>query len=636
MASKILYSGGILACDADNNVSVYKHGNDDPTYRQEFSDMFIDTDGNIKTTAKNPTDADAYVLYTDSSNVETLHVFESKCSPKMKCTYKRGASDTIKLLNYTDNIWSKDIDDGKMTVLVDYNKGERIKDEYVFKGSQTAVTISYDFVEDDNVGYPNQTTASMFGASEDGSISPVTALTECELPCEMRIITNRTFANCYSLTSYTKTPEFIQEIDESAFSECSRLPKISFGKCTKLHNSCFQGCAAATTLEIVGLTSETDGNTGHISTENMCGMTKIPDNAFKACTNLSRTIIGDTPYENSIVIPNGIEEIGMSSFADCSAFSDLYLNGVETIGEGAFSDAISLTSISGFGTVTTIGDNAFQYCTYLSSMDDTSNVSTLGVASFYGCTSLPSFDFTNVTSVPKDCFNGDTSLTSLTNTNGVTSIGENAFSSCSNLLSFDGSSAKDIAAAAFYNCTNLNSITLPSSFQIISIGDSAFERCTSLTSFVVEQVSGVHIGKSAFKGCTSLSNVRIMQAEGESLFLQKESFGDCTSLTAITFDTIVISASNDTFANCHALKEINLAIETYTRLNLQNTNGCFNSIPSSSSSPIEVTIRSLAVCTTLSYAFASSQSIVFYVPSNLINDYITTYIDETQWTFEEL
>ena len=628
MASKILYSGGILACDADNNVSVYKHGNDDPTYRQEFSDMFIDTDGNIKTTAKNPTDADAYVLYTDSSNVETLHVFESKCSPKMKCTYKRGASGTIKLLNYTDNIWSKDIDDGKMTVLVDYNKGERIKDEYVFKGSQTAVTISYDFVEDDNVGYPNQTTASMF--------MDVTALTECELPCEMRKISNNTFNGCTNLTSYTKTPEFIEEINISAFSECGSLPKISFGKCTKLYNSCFQGCAAATTLEIVGLTRVTGGTTGHISTENMCGMTKIPDNAFNDCTSLSSTIIGDTPYENSIVIPNGIEEIGMSSFENCSNFSDLYLNGVETIGDNAFYGCQELTNISGFGTVTTIGDNAFQYCTNLSSMDDTSNVSTLGVASFYGCTSLPSFDFTNVTSVPKDCFNGDTSLTSLTNTNRVTSIGENAFSSCSNLLSFDGSSAKDIAAAAFYDCTNLNSITLPSSFQVISIGDSAFERCTSLTSFVVEQVSGVHIGESAFKGCTSLSSVRIMQDEGENLFLQKESFGDCTSLTAITFDTIVISASNDTFANCHALKEINLAIETYTRLNLQNTNGCFNSIPSSSSSPIEVTIRSLAVCTTLSYAFASSQSIVFYVPSNLINDYITTYIDETQWTFEEL
>ena len=234
--TKILYCGGIVTCD-ENNHSKYKHGNDSPEYRNEFASLFIDGNTNdVITSATNPTDADAYILVRelDSGTVrsENLHVFESKCSPRMKCKYRRSTTQTIQLINENTHVWSKDIDEGKMTAMVHYNDGERIKNTYKFPTTEkTDVTVTYDFVEGNL--FPNQTTAAMFDNCD--------SLVECELPCEMRVISDNTFRGCVSLTSYTKSPEFIESIGTSAFQNCTSLKEILIPEFASISTSSFAG-----------------------------------------------------------------------------------------------------------------------------------------------------------------------------------------------------------------------------------------------------------------------------------------------------------------------------------------------------------------------------------------------------------
>jgi len=192
-----------------------------------------------------------------------------------------------------------------------------------------------------------------------------------------------------------------------------------------------------------------------------------------------------TGRDNHVIIPDGVMEIGNSSFNKCFHLNSVAIpSSVTTIGAGAFAGCGGLKSITIPDSVTEIGGGAFKRCT---------------------------------------------ELTSITIPHGITSINYNLFSDCTalkNIIIPD--SVTKIENEAFLRCTALKNIIIPDS--VTKIGCRAFLRCTALTNIIIPH--GItSIGDQLFCDCTALTNIKIP----DSVWLiNYGAFSKCTGLTSIS------------------------------------------------------------------------------------------------------
>ncbi len=240
------------------------------------------------------------------------------------------------------------------------------------------------------------------------------------------------------------------------------------------------------------------------------GVTEIGDNAFDGCSSLT-----------SVTIPDGVTKIGESAFDGCSSLTSVTIpESVTEICDLAFSDCNSLTSVTIPESVTEICDWAFDGCSSLTSVTIPESVTKIGESAFADCRSLTSVTIPeSVTEICDWAFNGCRSLTSVTIPEGVTKIGEGAFLDCSSLTSVTiPKGVTGICDWAFQDCASLTSVTIPKG--VTEIGAGAFSLCASLTSVTIPE--GVtYIGGSAFYGCSSLTSVTIpasVNIVGENAF----------------------------------------------------------------------------------------------------------------------
>ena len=178
----------------------------------------------------------------------------------------------------------------------------------------------------------------------------------------VKVIGDRTFKGCYSLTSIN-IPDGVTNIGDFAFTECRSLTCINIpSRVTNIGEGAFAFCISLTNIDIPN------------------NVTNIGEGAFYFCKSLT-----------NINIPNNVTNIGDKTFHNCCSLTNINIpSGVTNIGVYAFSWCKSLTSINIPNSVTNIGDLAFRGCYSLTSINIPNSVTNIGKSAFWGCSSLPS------------------------------------------------------------------------------------------------------------------------------------------------------------------------------------------------------------------------------------------------------
>ena len=339
---------------------------------------------------------------------------------------------------------------------------------------QNCCFLKKDFVNNSSLdAEENGYWGALVGESEvDGLIIQETTVVGCRknvttisIPDYITNIGNNAFYDCSSLTSIT-IPNSVTSIGTSAFSKCSSLSKTNY--------------------------------TGDIAA--WCEI-KFGGGSANPIYNLRKFYINDQEI-NDLVIPNTVDSIQNYAFYYCSSLTSVTIpNSVKSIGERAFFFCNSLTSVILGNSVTSIGNSAFRNCNSLTSVKIPNSVVSIGEEAFCWCSSLTSVSIgDSVTYLGDAVFRNCGSLDSITIGNSVTSIGESAFYNCSSLTSITiPNSVTSIGKDAFSLCTSLTSVSIGNS--VTSIGKNAFYYCPLLNTLYVEAVNPPHLEESVFEGC---------------------------------------------------------------------------------------------------------------------------------------
>lgn len=190
--------------------------------------------------------------------------------------------------------------------------------------------------------------------------------------------------------------------------------------------------------------------------------------------NLKGTIVSNT-YGNGkgvIVFEDDLTEIWERAFYGKKHLIGITIpEGVINIGDSSFYDC-SIVEINVPNRVTTIGNGAFQSCRNLIKITIPENISTIGTRAFDSCDSL-----TEITIPPK-----------------VSVINSYTFQSCTNLSEVTISEGlTEICIGAFSYCSSLLEITIPESVTYLW---TAFNGCNNLESFYNKATNPQYIGES--------------------------------------------------------------------------------------------------------------------------------------------
>ena len=238
------------------------------------------------------------------------------------------------------------------------------------------------------------------------------------------------------------------------------------------------------------------------------GVTNIGEYAFFDCSALTNiTIPGSVKYIGfyavygcrsllSITIPEGVTALGPSALSNCGLISVTLPESLTSIGAGAFGSCFDLKNVSIPNAVTSIGSSAFSYCIALTSITIPASVANICVAPFRYCWALTEIRVNeNNAAYCNDeygvLFNKDktelieapenAALEDYTIPQSVTYIKDYAFFCCKALKCFTiPASVANIDERAFLSCDNLKSVVFEGDAP--SVGSEAFYTRDELTS----------------------------------------------------------------------------------------------------------------------------------------------------------
>ena len=302
---------------------------------------------------------------------------------------------------------------------------------------------------------------------------------------------------------------------------------------------------------------------------------KISDGAFQNCTGIT-----------SIVIPDSVISIGVSTFSGCTSLAEITVSpdnknyssvdgvlfnkdGSELIVYPKGNGRSAYTVPDG---VTSIGDSVFSGCTSLTEIVIPDSVTSIGGFAFSGCTSLSKVDLPKtLTTIEAGTFRDCTSLKEIVIPDSVTEIRSKweyngcygAFSNCISLESITiGSGVESLGDEWIASCRRLENITVsPENKTYSSVDGVLFNKDKSellaypignkRSSYTIPD--GVEkIGKKAFYGCRYIETLTIPASVKE---IEDSALGNCYDIRTINYlgtreqwKEVVIGADNYMFA----------------------------------------------------------------------------------------
>ena len=438
------------------------------------------------------------------------------------------------------------------------------------------------------------------------------------MPKSVTKAARETFMGC-SLLQEVEYPSGLKQIEDMAFSGCSRLRSFDVGQSNSIGVSAFYNCM--TLEEIEGL-----GHVKYIGKEAFSGCTalkgnangalvleqvdSIPEQAFYGCSMLSNVRLSAKLYSlgqkafsgckslTAIQLPESLKALPAETFADCSSLQQVIYssslrqvdaesfknsawmdnlpveNGIKYMGHIALAydtnsgvAATSPATLTFREGTTTIADRFgntiyYEHKNNVTAVEFPSTLRRIGDQAFYRSyydTSLPIATLSlpeGLEEIGTYAFAGAASLTKLTLPENLKHIGDGAFSECQKLTQVVYHTKDAESQNLFENCKSLEKVTIGAKVQRLPNG--IFSGCTNLLIVQSDDRTDdipLEIGASAFNNCTTLTR---LQFPANISAIGSNAFARCTSLSSFEIPQRVTTIESNTFYGCTGLTSVQL------------------------------------------------------------------------------
>lgn len=385
-------------------------------------------------------------------------------------------------------------------------------------------------------------------------------------------IGNSAFKDCTKLSKITFGKNVLI-VEVSAFKNCANLTELDLGSnLTTINEDALYGCTSLTSITLPrSVTTVTDpfskctslteitlpvsmvykdsyvwDNPSNIRTINLImGNDKTGSFGDVVGTRTSDDIDGlwykSTEAIETVTVEEGIIRIPDWCFSGCSKLTTIKLpESIQSIGSHAFSNCSSLETLNFPEGLTEIGGVAFSGCESLTAIKIPNSVSCLKIWTFARCTSLQEISIPVTCYIEdKDCFE-ETYPKKIVYTRGTTGVFPNPQTEGIN------SSMYTTAVPWDYSTDSVTEVVFENGVK--NIPDFLFYNCTTLSNVTLPDTL-TEIGDYSFLGCTALKNISLpddLNAIGVGCFSK-------SGLEKIILPQNLSDIGYGTFYNCRAL-----------------------------------------------------------------------------------
>ncbi len=374
-------------------------------------------------------------------------------------------------------------------------------------------------------------------------------VTSVSVGINVKTIAKNAFYNCRMLQTVT-LPEGMESIDMNAFYSCTSLHTIDL----------------PSTLKTIGDYSFY-GDNGLVSVTIPASVTAIGLNPYGSCLSLSEFILedgnesfceidgvlfnADASLLISYPVGNGLEEYTVPA-------------SVKKIGDNSMRNNYTLTSIVLQEGLEEIGAGAFNVCMF-STIDIPASVKFIGSRAFASCSRLSAYNVAEgnqnyksingflLTKDGRKLLYGVMGMADVIIPEGVEEIDAYAFYKFNTVRTLKlSSTVKTIGQSAFYQCVGLWSVDLGPALE--SIGDMAFQYCNSIKDLVFPSTLRT-LGNQTFAMCTAIREVTLPEG---LVSVGTSTFFNCTGIVSAYIPGTIKQAGTGMFYNCTNLATVEM------------------------------------------------------------------------------